>query len=544
MKEHIKRRIEYSKNVFPEKGTPEYDSIVKIIQAHERENPNFKKEIKKIQGEAIKTWELQTANGIGLFMDPELRHYLGEFNHRSWSYGHRKMPIMFNIMESFFTLDKRLNYWTLLDEEDYSISFFDFIDFYTSKNFEHKTSEIIENLEEDLIYNFNVGYDLKEITFKTNNGENFIIAGVSLVRRGNEVTMLFNTGQITNTYEKTKNLPLIDKTDRIPGKEMIEVAKDKVREAVKLNDDPNLWKILIACRFDLNSNTIDARYIAKDNGDSFSILTDDLTGFMVKGQWRDSSVEELFIKISQEVENYNSIFELAKACLLLPNYFNFYNDEIESEEYDTEVISVLKNPIRNREFKEVDNKFKIRNRTLWILNRNKVFLSDRIKLRDDNFKIETSGYWKKLDDVEIGTDKKGKTIVGKTWVQKTESYYSAKEDDLIIERKKDSEFTTKNAGKIYILRNSNLGENIFKIGLTTKETDERARQLSKTSIPDKFFVMREWDVKDCFLAEKTIHKLLEKDRIDPRREFFRLDMRKANDVIDSVVKNINENNND
>ena len=155
--------------------------------------------------EALKTWKLQTANGIGLFMDPELRHYLGEFNHRSWSYGHRKMPIMFNIMESFFTLDKRLNYWTLLEEEDYSLSFFDFIDFYTSKNFKHDTSEIIENLEEDLIYNFNVGYDLKEITFKTNNGENFIIAGVSLVRRGNEVTMLFNTGQITDTNEKTKN---------------------------------------------------------------------------------------------------------------------------------------------------------------------------------------------------------------------------------------------------------------------------------------------------------------------------------------------------
>ncbi len=52
--------------------------------------------------------------------------------------------------------------------------------------------------------------------------------------------------------------------------------------------------------------------------------------------------------------------------------------------------------------------------------------------------------------------------------------------------------------------------------------------------------MREWNVKDCYLAEKTIHKLLDNYRLDKRREFFQLDMRKANDVIDSVIDKINE----
>ena len=539
MKEHLKRRIENSKDLLPEKGTPEYNDVIKRLKKHEENNPNFQKSILKKKAEALKTWELQSANGIGLLMDPEIRHYLGEFNHRSMSYGHRSMPIMFNVMEAFFHLDKRLNYWRLLDEEDYSISFFDFLDYYTSNEFVYDINDITESLEENLIYNFNVGYDLKEITFKTENAEEFVIAGVSLIRRGNEVTMLFNTGQIIDTAKKTEELLPIEEMQKSIGKEQLEIAKDKIREAVKLNDDPNLWKILIACRFDLKSQTIDARYIAKDQGNSFTILTDDLTGFMVDGDWRNPESEETYKHLAKKVEDYNSIFELAKACLFLPNYFNYFEDEIVDEEFDTEVKKLLKNPFKKKEFEKANNKYKIRSKTLWKLDRNKTFSSDRIKLRDDNFNIENSGYWKKLNPDQIGTDKKGVPTEGKTWVNQKESYYVANKEELIIGIKDNQEFTTKNAGRIYVMRNGNLGDNVYKIGLTTKTTDERARQLSKTSIPDKFYVMREWNVKDCYLAEKTIHKLLDKYRVDKRREFFELDMRTVNKVIDSVIEKIN-----
>lgn len=540
MKEHIKRRIEYSKNALPEKGSSEYDRIIEGLRIHEEDNPDFKKKIKQRQLEAIKRWELQESNGIGLLMDPEIRHYLGEFNHRSWSYGHRKMPMMFNVMEAFFHLDKRLNYWRLLDEEDFSISFFDFIDYYTSNEFKYNLNNIRESLEEDLIYNFNVGYDLKQITFKTVNAEEFVIAGVSLIRRGNEVTMLFNTGQIIDTKKRSNELLPLEEMKRSVGKEMIDIADNRIREAVKLNDDPDLWKILIACRFDLESQTIDARYIAKDEGNSFTILTDDLTGFMVDGEWRDPSYEETYKNLAKQVEDYNSIFELAKACLFLPDYFNFYDDEIEEKEIETEVKNILKSPFKKREFDKANNKFKIRNRTLWILCRNKKFSADRIKLRDDNFKIESSGYWKKLNNDQIGTDKKGNPIEGKTWVNQKESYYVAEKEELIVGINSPEEFDTENAGRIYIMRNANLGKNVYKIGLTTNKTEERANQLSKTSIPDKFYVMREWNVKDCYLAEKKIHEILHNYRVDKRREFFELDMQKANDVIDSVINKINE----
>jgi ribosomal protein L17 len=451
------------------------------------------------------------------------------------------MPIMFNVMEAFFNLDKRLNYWTLLDEEDYSISFFDFIDFYTSSNLNQNKSDIIENFQEDLIYNFNVQFDLKEIKFRTEEGETFVIGGVSMVRRGNEVTMLFNSGEITDTIIKTKELEPLNKKGISKGKENLVVAKDRIREAVKLNDDPMLWKVLVVCRFDLETNTLDARYIAKDEGNSYSIITDDITGFVVDGNWREEKFEKFFKDMAKKVETYNPIFELAKACMSLPNYFNFYDEEIEEENQDTEVKTILKNPFKNKEYKCVQDKFKIRSRSLWKLNRNRIFLASSVKLRDDNFKVETSGYWKPLNEEEIGCDKKGNPITGKTWVQKTESYYIANQEELIIEKTNEIEFDGPNVGKIYIMRNSSLPKNVFKIGLTTKETEERAAQLSDTSIPDRYYVMREWKVKDCYLAEKTIHKLLEKKRVDPRREHFIVEMKEANDIIDSVVNEINNN---
>ena len=537
MKEHLKRRAEYAFDALPEEGTPEYENVIKQLQLCE--SPELKKEVKQKQTEALKTWELQASNGIGLFMDPVIRHYLGEFNFRSWNYGHRKMPLMFNVMEAFFNLDKRLNYWTLLDEEDYSISFFDFIDFYTSSEFQIDEENLKLSLEEDLIYNFNVGFDLKKITFKTEDGNEFVIAGVSMVRRGNEVTMLFVSGEITDTTEKSKQLTPLSEAHRAKGKEKIEIGA-QVREAVKLNDDENLWKTLISCRFDLDSKTIDARYIAKDEGNSFAIYTDDVTGFMKNGDWIEPQYEETYKKLVSTVKKYNSIFELAKACLFLPKYFDTFEKEIEEEERDTEAKAILKNPFRKREFAEVANKFKIRSRSLWILFRYKTFSFDRIKLKDENFKIETSGYWKKLNDDQLGNDKNGNSISGKTWVKRTESYFLASEEELIIEKNKDLDYTTKNAGKIYILRNANLSRDVYKIGLTTKTTEERARQLSKTSIPDQFQVMREWDVKDCFLAEKNIHKILEKYRVDKKREFFEVNMKIANDVIDSVVDEINK----
>ncbi|WP_125721635.1 GIY-YIG nuclease family protein [Flavobacterium ustbae] len=540
MKEHIKRKIERSIDLVPEEGTEAYE---KLQATHEKDmvrNPNLKKIIQDKFKKAVSTLELQNLNGIGLYVDHELRHFLTEFNHRSWSFGHRKMPIMFNIMEAFFDLDKTVNSWKLLEEEDYLISFFDFIDYYTSNDFEYNIDFIKDNFQEDLIYNYNVGADIKEINFKTSSGKEFVIAGISLVRRGSEITFMFVTGEMTDTLKVTKEFVDHSLGKVTPGKENIHPAENRIREAVKLNDDPNLWKALIACRFDLETQKIDARYIAKDEGNSYTIITDDRTGFMRKGKWLTEDHKEIYSKLVRDIEEYNSIFELAKACLYIPHYFNVSEDNIIEEERETKVKALINNPLKNRKYKDIESKYKIRFRSLWLLNSNNKFSFDRVVLRDDKFKVESSGYWMDLKPDEFGTDKNNKQITGRTWVTTTESYFIANSDELIVSKNDQNRFVGENAGYIYIMRNTTMERNIYKIGLTTKLTDERAKQLSKTSVPDHFYIMREWAVKDCKKAEKEIHEILKNYRISSNREFFKLDMRLANDVIDGVVDEINK----
>lgn len=519
---------------------PELDKIKKIHQEQIAADPGLKKEFKKKFEKAKNSAIVQDANGIDVNIDQEIRHFLREFNNRAWYHGLRRMPLMFNILESFFSYDRSIIFFELLEEEDYLVSLFDFLDFYTSSEFGATPDSIKENLQEDLIYNFNAGTDVSDLTFTSDDGAEFVIGGVSLVRRKNDVTVLLQVGEITDTLKKTEELKKRSNWKSIPGKEDLIPHPGLSLEAVKLNDNPNYWKALVACRFDLDTQTIDGKYMARDLGNSFEIVTNEIDGFVnAKGEFITPSLKETFEKNQLEIEKYNAIFEFAKACLHLPFYFNSFDSEMLTEEHVTKYKALIKTPLDKRKFSHVDDRLKISSRTLWILDRGKKFSGDRIVIRDDQFQVENSGYWKKLPPDEFGTDKRGDRISGKTWVNRKDSYFRSKSEELIV-KKTSKTFNGANAGFIYVMRNPTMELNTFKIGLTMGEPEDRADQLSKTSVPERFYVMRQWAVSDCKLAEKQIHTLLKDYRVDPRREFFTLDMEKINSVVDSVVSSINE----
>src|SRR5690606_8911071 len=160
-----------------------------------------------------------------------------------------------------------------------------------------------------------------------------------------------------------------------------------------------------------------------------------------------------------------------------------------------------------------------------------------ITLDDDSFKLEKSGYWKRLNIDEQGFDKKGNPIIGKTWVERNDVYYSANKG--ITEVSKVEIYEGVNAGYIYIMREPTHEINIFKIGLTRRTTEERRKELSNTSSPDKFFIINSYNTKDCIKAEKEIHQALENYRITERREFFRCDLKIILDVCERIINEIN-----
>lgn len=90
------------------------------------------------------------------------------------------------------------------------------------------------------------------------------------------------------------------------------------------------------------------------------------------------------------------------------------------------------------------------------------------------------------------------------------------------------------AGYIYVLLNSSM-PGLCKIGKTTREPEERAAELSRsTGVATRFMVAYYVQVPDISVAERRVHEALSYARESKDREFFRVESKVAIDVIRSL----------
>lgn len=539
---HIDRKKEISIGILPPKGSKEHEEVIRYLEKNK--NPRLEEFRKKSWEKVNSSLNAQLASTCNLITEKSLRHFLIEFNTRAWEHGLWSMPTMFNIMESFFNYKKPEIYFELIEEENYYISLLDFLDFVTSDKFKLDRSLLESSITENIIYNFEVNKDFKNLTFKNSNGIIFIVRGISIIRRENEITVSIIAGKkktetdIINKDIYKEFVPHNPNKDKIVERIKEDLQKDELQFEF-LDEEREYIKTIIATRLDIETLTIDLRYIAQETNMMFNITSDDPTVFVdEKGNFPNKSYEEAYKQNIEEISKFDAIYDLLNYLIYLPYYFNINEDYIKDEDIETPYKDITKHPLKKRKFKDVFG-YKTPIKSIFYIDKKDTLSPSKIILRDDLFKVEKSGYWKNLMPDEIGMDKKGQTIHGRTWVNQNSSWFEATSLDLTIEEESVS-FDHPNTGYIYILRNPIMGKNIFKIGLTRNDVDYRVEQLSKTSIPDKFYKAQEWLVKDCVLAEKEIHEILRDYRVDPRREFFEVSYEKAVKVITDNIKKINE----
>lgn len=86
-------------------------------------------------------------------------------------------------------------------------------------------------------------------------------------------------------------------------------------------------------------------------------------------------------------------------------------------------------------------------------------------------------------------------------------------------------------GYIYILSNPYM-PGLVKIGRTERDPNERIPELSSaTGVPASFVLEYSLLVPDLEMAEKEIHMALSGDRVDDNKEFFKLSVEKAKEVV-------------
>jgi len=97
----------------------------------------------------------------------------------------------------------------------------------------------------------------------------------------------------------------------------------------------------------------------------------------------------------------------------------------------------------------------------------------------------------------------------------------------------------KREGNLYIFSNESFRKDVYKIGYTTLEPEDRAKQLSRTSVPHPFQVEKWWSCVYAPLAERIMHDLFFRVRIYHSREFFEAPLNLLCKVAEIVVDVLN-----
>ncbi|WP_171038991.1 GIY-YIG nuclease family protein [Pseudoalteromonas sp. S1727] len=533
---HHDRMKEIGKVAVPREGTPEWHILQKHIKKNEN-NPFVKEYTKKIFNEAVATCEVQELNGAGLPADTLLREYNTEYNNRVFNHSLHQLPSSFNVVEAFNTFIPPSATFIINNEIDCIFSFDDFLDFVTSEDCPSDLSNLNEFVEDGTIYSFNSVDDPSNSLFSTTADEEFGILSISLVKHKNEVSVAMLAGQKCDLNEKTKSLDIdMSKAQCFNGINPDESLKV---EAVPLLPNSNLWRTIVLVRFDLESSTIDARYIYQDAGRSFTGFSDDMDCYLDHdGNFHSEELEDAFKKQNTKIEEYNPLFELCKTALFLPVFRNEYEDTISIERHPTEFGQKRNKPSfkKTNKLAKIDLKIAFRNvESIQPINRNS---PSRREFLAPELRVETSGYWKKLPFQSKGEDKNNSPIQGRTWVNKTLEWKETPNKPISVKVVSNSS-NTNNEGFIYVMRSAVHDKNVFKVGLTRRTPEERSKELSRsTSSPDHFHVMQEWDVNDCVLAEKLIHEKLSDFRVNPKREYFKAPYKEIFKVIDEVIDSL------
>jgi len=533
---HKNRMNEIGRWVIPPEGTSQRAILEKRIAANS-DNPHIQQLTKKIFDEAVACCSIQAENGSGLPADSLIREYNTEYNSRVFNYSLHDLPSSFNVVEAFNKFITPSATFKIKEEKDYIFSFGDFLDFATSSELSNDLFAAKEAMQEEVIYSFNSIDDPEDFIFSTNDGDEFGVLSVSLIRHDNEVSVMLLGGQSCDLEEETKHLDFT----KIKRFRNVKPADSLLAEAVPLIKGRNLWRTIVLVRLDLNSSTIDARYVYQDAGNRYIGITDDLDCFTdSQGNFIDEELEECLKDMEVRIKTYTSLFELCKTSIFLPLFRNEFEDVISIERHQTVYGENRNKPKYRKPNKLADSEYKIAFRNVEKItpeNRKQPFYRE---FSAPDLKMESSGYWKKLDFQSVGTDKNNHPIQGRTWINKTLAWREATPNSTTLQVKTDKPRKDGvNHGYIYVMRSAAHDKNIFKVGLTRRNSEVRSQELSNsTSSPDHFLVVEEWEVSDCILAEKMIHDKLKEYRINPKREYFQVSYKIIFKIVDGVIEYI------
>ena len=501
-------------------------------------------------------------SGKGFIVDRFLRELVFEYNHRYASSGISTQPLNFNYFEAFCNIKLFSNsyapYIIPALEINHLFNITDFFNYVTSeKGNDFNLSSLLDLIENKTLH-FTVTGNVMDFSFLNSKGNEFVISGFSVIRRGSILHWYLVGGELFSDEEwsiVSSNLET-DESNNIsinPLKkafidDLIKIHSNFGHKPIPLEGTERTLKTILSGEIDLQSQKYLGCCVMFEKENSFEILCDDPTIFDNYKNDSSSMIEH----INKRMESMSVLWDIVSSLFQLPTYFSFklpLDKQIVDKAGDTvKRIRTFGGDGLNATYKTIPS-----------LEINKENTPVIQKLIPQHYKIDNSGYWRKLSSPESkGKAPDGSEIKGKTWIKsentwkidinsdyvyikstiksaeiKIDEYYNAVKS---LDEKNDIE----DEGVLYIMRCGVMKDEIYKVGWTSSTAENRAKELSSaTGVHISFIVVKYWKHNRPKELEKTIHAILEPYRINEYREFFNIKYSILEKMIENEIKKFN-----
>lgn len=501
-------------------------------------------------------------SGAGYPVDQVLRQMAIEYTHRYAASGLYNQPMSFNYFEPFCEIDlidgSIAPYAKPSKEVDHLFSVTDFFDYMTSSHSDDFDLSKLFDLPQGTAFHFTCSGNVKDLTFLTAEGREFVVSGFSMIRHDTFVNWYVLGGAIFNEDEWAA----LEESDEalevshVPPWKQLFLSEVRAKNGngsgppTPLEGTKTAQRTIVAGEIDLNTGKHVARAYMTETERMFAVVADDPDVF----DHVDSAEEraQKLADLQQRVEEAAVLWGVGEAMLQLPSYFAFMVN-LERKVADAAGVS-------NRGPKKGGRGLGVQFKNI-----------ESIQVVDDletavrsftppHYKMDTTGFWRRLNDNSEGKGPSGERVTGRTWVKRNAAWRSdaghqrtiyikstiaaAKiEIDEHLRRAADVEFRStahsEPRGVVYILRCTLMADEVYKVGWTSGTAKERAAELSgATGVPTAFIVVEAWKHVDPRGLEKNIHALLDQYRLNDRREFFKLPYSALRRIINSEIERV------
>lgn len=481
--------------------------------------------------------------GSGFPIAQTLRHFFQEYLDRLIKVGPFSFPTSFNVVESFLSFSERFLAFDLREEREHLLRLHEYMDWYTASSFPEKPLTLTDILPEGIVYAYNMVSPVEDFAIETVDSK-LRILGVALVRHGQELSAMIVAGEAPPFPSNDEVIEYVAAQVAGSGKESFQPAlgKEEIRPhpsyGVQDRYVPELSghaRVIMLARFDLNHSGYDVRYVNLDIGASYLVLTDDRMIFQNEPEMKKHAAQ-----LTERLERYSGLFSALASMLYLPAFFIDQAPRIINTKFSTNLHAESTRAMVQKAMKVLGVAHVPFFRTVRCLAGPPPDANEAIRtVEPPDIEFKSSGYWRPLKPGEIGEAKDGTSIVGKTWVQRTDSWSTRNLDSFVVSRM-PRVIVGKDPGRVYIMRSGSHYDDLYKIGLTRRGCETRASELSSaTGVPTGFEVLAQWEVGDCAAVEGEIHERLKPLRVNKRREFFRGNLETIFRVIVEVVRELN-----